>query len=171
MPHHAHTTHIQHIQASSYSNLPASLPSSLGAHPLPTGTPPSPSSCSLWRNSHLSFVMKYLRVHSTFSYLSYDFLPRTSSSNYTHVLTWTTFAANGGRIFIFPRRIYITTTVLVVRTFLYVLSSSWHHHQLTDNFYSFVLWIFFHLNGALLVSRDISVCQLFALSSFSCTVA
>lgn len=128
MPHHARTTHIQHIQASSYqaTSIPSApsplLPSSRSA----TGTPPSPSSCSLWRNSHLSFVMKYLRVHSTFSYLPYDFLPRTNSSNYTHVLTWTTFAANGREFLFFHGANLYYDTVLFSWTFLHVLSSSCH---------------------------------------------
>lgn len=77
----------------------------------PRASPPlartSPSSCSLRRNSHLSSVMKYLRVHSAFfsrtcaifpprvsfslSFFNSVFLAHTHSLDYTRVLTRSTF--------------------------------------------------------------------------------
>lgn len=124
MPHHAHPypTYPSKLLPS-YQHPFFAFPASVLSKPilsLTNGTLPSPSSCSLWRNSHLSFVMKYLRVHSTLSYLSYGFLPRTSSSNYTHVLTWTTFAANGSE-FLFWMRILLQHCALRTNVFIRII--------------------------------------------------
>lgn len=65
----------------------------------PRTTPPpntSPSSCSLYDvNSHLSFVMKYLRVHFAFSYLRTVLFPHVFAPElvrlYARTYTWSIF--------------------------------------------------------------------------------
>lgn len=121
MPHHARTIHIQHIRESgSYqvtSISPASFASSLRcvfSH-VPTGILSSntpPSFCSLYDvNSHLSFVMKYLRVHSAFSYLRTVFFPHVFTPElvrlYARTYRWSIFIRGTIAFFILRWRKFI----------------------------------------------------------------
>ena len=70
MPHHARTTHIQHNQPRSIHLTLCIHLFRLPSHPFSASHPRPPfhrhPPSSLWCNSHLSAVMKYLRVHSAF---------------------------------------------------------------------------------------------------------